>query len=543
MPKKLLLLILFFLLLGCSVGESDGRRTDGTSLDDVLTRFNEYSNSGKYTCFINEALPLYRQAVKDGDRKKQLLLGCGIAYMYARMDEGDSVVWYLERLIPMAEKMKDRESLVMLYNTYGLYSTSYSVNYDDAIKYFRKALDNIRHPHRNNNYSRIINNLSHTYNLCSDTSGLKYSLEVYETGLRNKDEFLIYIGSANTATQYCLREDWEKAYGYICTAMELADKFYNKVEVYSTYSNVLYHLGRKEEAERYFRKAMEIPGETEAAVMCGLYCNYGYFLLDEGKYREAEEMFRRGIDLSLKAKSYMHRHNLYLGLSKVCEKFGDTEGELDNFKKFHYLSDSLFNAEKERSFNELKVKYRTEQVQHRLQMSYIIISVLVVAFAVALLLYILKRKRYKERVSQHYENFRREHARKEPKDDDRMSELYGKIEELMNTEQLWRKNDISVELLARHLNSNRSYISSAINKYAGVAFKQYINNFRISEAVSMLSDPQDSTPLKAMYAKLGYNSSSSFYRSFQTATGVPPSQYRREIRNIKQKELSHNDKI
>lgn len=539
MPKKLLLLIPLFLIFGCSSRES----SDGKSLNEILTRFNEYSNSGQYSCFIDEALPLYRQAIKDDDQKKQIILGCGIAYMYARMDEGDSVVWYLDRLIPMAEKMRDRESLVMLYNTYGLYSASYSVNYDDAIKYFRKALENIRNPKKDDNYNRIINNLSHVYNLCSDTSGLKYSLEVYESGLNDKDDFLMYIGSANTATQYCLRKDWEKAYEYICIAIKLADKFYNEVEVYSTYSNILYHLGHKEEAEKYFRKALEIPGETETAVMCGLYCNYGFFLLDEGKYQEAEEMFRLGIDRSLKAKSYMHRHNLYLGMSMVCEKSGDTEGELENFKKFHYLSDSLFNAEKERSFTELKVKYRTEQVQHRLQMAYIIISVLIASIAVALLLYILKRKRYKERVSQHYENFRREHAKNEPKDDDRMSELYGKIEELMNTEQLWRKNDISVELLAKYLNSNRSYISSAINKYAGVAFKQYINNFRISEAVAMLSDPQDSTPLKAMYAKLGYNSSSSFYRSFQTATGVPPSQYRREVRNIKQKELSHNDKI
>lgn len=547
MKKHLLSVLIIILLLACTGCSGRGRLSGGflktdDSLKKVLLRLNAYSNSGEYGLFMQEAMPLYRQAAADGDKRRQVILGSGIAYIYARMNAGDSVVMYLDRLIPMAEKMKDRNSLVILYNTYGLYSLYYSLDYDDAADYFIKALENAEGT-QDDNYMRIISNLSHTYNLRSDTSGLRYSLEVYETGIKRSDDHLRYIGAINTATQYCIRKDWSKAYGYINTALDMTERFYSQVEVYSLYADILHHLGKNEEAESYFKKALSMEDGTEAAVMCGLYRNYGHFLLESGRDAEAAGMFRKGIAIAIGSKSYMYRHDLYLGLSEACGKLGDVSGELDNFKIYHYLSDSIFNAEKERSFNELKVKYETEKMQHRLQMAYIVIFILVITISMICLFFILKRKRYKEQVSRHYESYRREQVKKEVSDGGRLADIFGKIEELMNQRQVWRENDISVETLAKYINSNRSYVSSAINKYAGVSFKQYINTFRISEAVSILSDEKDDTPLKAMYAKLGFNSSSSFYRSFQTATGVPPSQYRREVKNIRHEELSQNDKI
>lgn len=536
--RQVFAFILFLILCsGCSgkaAADRPGTKSDGMS--EILARLNKYSNSGEYERFMEEAMPLYKRAVADGDRKKQVVFGSGIAYIYARMNAGDSVVRYLDRLIPIAEKLGDKHSLVMLYNTYGLYALFYSVNYNDAANYFVKALENVDDRKRDDNYMRIINNLSHAYNLRSDTTGLQYSLQVYNAGVERSDDHLRYIGAINTATQYCIRKDWDRAYGYICTAMELTDRFYSQVEVYSLYADILYHRGDRVLAEKYFRKALSLKNETEAAVMCGLYRNYGYFLLDNGRYEEAADIFRRGIAMAVKTKSYMYRHDLYLGLSMVCGRLGDLGGELSNFKTYHYLADSLFNAEKARAFSELRVKSETERVRHRLQMACLMIFILFVVMSMICAFLIIKRRRDKAQISRHYENFRREQGKKEAGDGGRLAEIFEKIEDLMNNRQIWKENDISVETLAKCLDSNRSYVSNAINKYAGMPFKQYINTFRISAAVAILSDPEDSTPLKAMYAQLGFNSSSSFYRTFQTSTGVPPSQYRREIRNMRRDE-------
>jgi AraC-like DNA-binding protein len=52
------------------------------------------------------------------------------------------------------------------------------------------------------------------------------------------------------------------------------------------------------------------------------------------------------------------------------------------------------------------------------------------------------------------------------------------------------------------------------------------------EAVAILSNPDDDTPLKVLYQNLGYNTMSVFYTSFSKETGVPPSKYRTEIRRM-----------
>ena len=54
-------------------------------------------------------------------------------------------------------------------------------------------------------------------------------------------------------------------------------------------------------------------------------------------------------------------------------------------------------------------------------------------------------------------------------------------------------------------------------------------SYRIDEAVRRLSDVDDDTPLKALAQTLGYNHLQTFYTSFQSAIGMPPSKYREKL--------------
>lgn len=121
---------------------------------------------------------------------------------------------------------------------------------------------------------------------------------------------------------------------------------------------------------------------------------------------------------------------------------------------------------------------------------------------------------------------------------DGLRQLYDRISCIMERDRLYRDRNLSVETLANILHTNRTYVSSAINQYAGMTFKNYVNSLRISEAVAILSDPDNDVPLKAVYAELGFNSTSTFYRVFQNATGVPPSQYRKEARKMQERQFS-----
>ena len=84
----------------------------------------------------------------------------------------------------------------------------------------------------------------------------------------------------------------------------------------------------------------------------------------------------------------------------------------------------------------------------------------------------------------------------------------------MQTEGVYRQNDLTIERLAERLDTNRTYISRAINQQAGKTFSSYVNSYRIDEAVRRLSDVDDDTPLKALAQTLGYNHLQTFYTSF-----------------------------
>lgn len=562
--------ILFLIAVtGCGPRDTqDSPDRNLSGLREVLALLNSYSDSGKYSEFLHVAKPLYDSAVSAGDETRQVLFGTGVAEAYSRMDMPDSAQACLSRILPMALSLGNRDVLVMIYNTLGLYSIYYRANYNEAVDYFMKALEfTDTAGHGRDNYVRVINNLAHIHNLRSDTLGLRYSLEVYRAGHRFGVDYWTYIGAINTATQYCVRMDFSTALDYIREAASLTGKFHSTVEVYYVYAEVLAGLGRRREAEEYFRKAISMSDGVEAPVRCGLCRSYGDFLMEDGRWKEAADTYRRGIEIAGRGGSYMHLHELYLGLSEACGKMGDIRSELGNFKQYHYLSDSVFNVEKERAMNEMMVKFETEKKERllhqrevelmeknrRLELSLFIIVLLMVTVAAVTVLYLRRKEMYKQLVHRHYENYRLEQRLKSSSSEgetvivpeehtalgsDRLRQLYGEISSLMERDKVYRDSSLTVESLARTLQTNRTYISSAINQYAGMTFKSYVNSLRISEAVAILSDPNNDVPLKAMYDGLGFNSTSAFYRAFQNATGVPPSQYRKEARKMQERQIS-----
>ena len=75
-----------------------------------------------------------------------------------------------------------------------------------------------------------------------------------------------------------------------------------------------------------------------------------------------------------------------------------------------------------------------------------------------------------------------------------------------------------------------------INEQSKLSFTHYVNRFRIEEAIRLLSDPNNETPMKAISAELGFNSISTFYNLFQSSVGMPPSQYRNKVMELQKEQ-------
>lgn len=86
---------------------------------------------------------------------------------------------------------------------------------------------------------------------------------------------------------------------------------------------------------------------------------------------------------------------------------------------------------------------------------------------------------------------------------------------------------------SRNIRTNRTYLSRIINEQSKLSFTHYVNRFRIEEAIRLLSDPNNETPLKAISTELGFNSISTFYNLFQSSVGMTPPNIGTKLWNFK----------
>lgn len=115
---------------------------------------------------------------------------------------------------------------------------------------------------------------------------------------------------------------------------------------------------------------------------------------------------------------------------------------------------------------------------------------------------------------------------------EKKNSLFQRLEKLMQEDAVYKENLLTKERVADLLGTNRTYLSQVINEQTQQNFTQYINNYRINEAIRLLSDPETDLPLKAVAAEVGFNSMSTFYKIFQNTVGVPPKQYRNKVMSM-----------
>ena len=99
----------------------------------------------------------------------------------------------------------------------------------------------------------------------------------------------------------------------------------------------------------------------------------------------------------------------------------------------------------------------------------------------------------------------------------------------MTEHHIYRDPTISMDSLADMLGVRRNTLSRAINRVTGSNFNQYLNSYRVKEAVRIISTT-DRTQLylDELSERVGYNSRASFYRAFRQFTGLSPLEFQKK---------------
>ena len=85
----------------------------------------------------------------------------------------------------------------------------------------------------------------------------------------------------------------------------------------------------------------------------------------------------------------------------------------------------------------------------------------------------------------------------------------------------------SAKKLAEEIGTNTRYISAVVNDRFHMNYSQFVNKYRINEAMGILSDRRyQDLSMKDICDMVGFANRQTFYASFYRFIGVTPRQYR-----------------
>lgn len=520
-----------------------------------------FLNKGDYPKAIHYGIMLRQLGESNHNATYQLY-----AYIYlgqALMMNGrqQPAKYYMNKSLQLALALHNNSALCSVYNGLGLYASNVERNYYRSIDYYFKGINTAKHCGNTHLAAILLGNLCNVYYWKQDPEGLKYALECYALGHKQRDAYAIFIGANSAAYMYYLNHNYTSAIRYIQEAEAVMHKndFYDQSLVYNLLGKILAGMGKNDKAISEFKKSISFSKTASASSIADAYLGYAHVLMKQNKYAAAVPLLYEGVKVLDKYSNVIHRYDLYEAMSQCFEHLGKYEQSLQFFKASQTEKDSLFNAEKETALNEILIKYDIErqknevkqtkleilQNEKQLQITMMGFFIVLIILVGVFYLYRRRNKLYLQIVRLNKDALAREKMLEEEmkqlqRDTDKLDTKYAassltnqksealfiKLNRMMRENRIYTDSLLTKEKLAEYLGTNRTYLSRVINEQTEQPFTKYVNKFRIEEAIRLLSDPQNETPLKAICAELGFKSLSTFYTLFQSTTGMTPSQYR-----------------
>ena len=477
----------------------------------------------------------------------------------------------------LAEIQHNDSALCSVYNGLGLYEQNVTCDYYRSLNYYREGCDIAERCGHRLLYCLLVANIAEVLTLRNEEAGLEYAEKCYLLGRQNNDPYLIYCGAISMARNLCLNRKMEEAWRYTREADRLSKRydFKNRSDIYNTYGEIALEAGDYMKAGLYYEQAIREHGFSQAAYVVSTYVGYGRALIAQKKYKSALEKLQIGKEISEKNITSLFRREVYLLLSACYDRLGEPKEALEYYKKYTAESFRLYNEDKERTEKELMVRYETEKRNKELAQKNMLlqkeqnrvmalVGITFVVLIVVLLFYINYRRKnrlYKQIVRESVDwlakerQFSKRIAEQEKQlqeligkagavdggrysgsslNKDSQQELFGRLERLMQNDQVYKNSLFTREKMAELLGTNRTYLSQTINEQTGLTFTHYMNKYRIEEARRILADPQDDTPIKAIAADLGFSSVTTFYTLYKAVVQMSPDQYRKHARSLRE---------
>lgn len=524
-----------------------------------MDKWKHYTALGQYDSLLHDASPIFEYAIQNGDSAMISASGTYIAQAFLFENKFDSAAHYLDYAVMYDNHMNPECSSVM-ESCLGILALKKELNYSESIKHYIKAFELLDE----NDYGKkiiIYANISHIYFIKDDSLGYYYANHAYNWASNHPvSDYHKGIAALTLAQMNLLRHDTNAA----AVCLETVDSAmshspHEGVITMATLTKAdMYSLCNKpHQAEQEYIRAMGICTKDDISAYTRILLHYARFMSGIHRYKEAIPMLEKGLTISYLYGNAENRQFLLSELHNTYASMGNQDKAMEYNDFYHKFNDSIQAFRTEKEFNHMEIQNQRLRYEYELRLkeidslkmarqynSYIAILIIAItAIGTALIIYRQKTLYYRNNFEKYRQSVKRmdiqlqNSDRKESSDADK--ELYLRIESLMKNGKCYREKDISLNKLADMLDSNRVYVSKAINHYSGTSFHSYINMYRIAEATSILSESGDKVILKNLAEDLGYNSLQVFYRAFQKETGCTPNQFRHELK----RQENYNNKL
>lgn len=106
-------------------------------------------------------------------------------------------------------------------------------------------------------------------------------------------------------------------------------------------------------------------------------------------------------------------------------------------------------------------------------------------------------------------------------------QLLQQLQHMMEVDEAYKDSELNVNTLAERLSTSRAELSRLINQQLKCSFPALLNQYRIREAVRLLTDAKARQyKLEVISEMCGYNNRQVFHSAFKKETGLTPVEFR-----------------
>lgn len=456
----------------------------------------------------------------------------------------------------LATEQRNDSALASAENGLGIYTQNVLNDLPLALHHYYAGLKAAKRIKAKRISYILLANISGVYILRNDTTGLKFARECYIQGKKENDNYVTYLG-ANIQAYFCaFHNDYNRGLFYAKEAEKQIKlgNIHERTAFYVLYARLQVESGNLEQAKQSLQKAIEAH-DGNSSYLIDAYVNLAWIELEQNKLNESKSTLQQALDLSFVHERPLQRAEIYHLLGRCAQQEHNLPEALRYEQLYSAVRDSVFKLESERMLSQAQSRYDWERINNELAIqrvkvsakqrtTYALIAVGLVILILAIVLAVSNlrlRQLYRSIVNQQRGSLRTEDelrariiqleaegSKTRPLLNEKQRQnIINELEMLMQEEHLFTDPLLTREKVAERLGTNTSYLSRSISEHYNMSFTQLVNSFRIKEAIRILSNPQDKTPLKAVGLMVGYSSPTSFYTHFKEATGMTPAIYRR----------------